>query len=277
MKSFDELVEVVRRLRAEDGCPWDREQTHGSLKAPVIEEAAEVICGINLYEQTGNPDNLQEELGDLLLQVLMQAQIAEEEGIFTLDDVINGIRQKMIRRHPHVFGNEKVKDSGEVLVNWEQIKKQEKAGKADVGSWLADAFDEAEHLIDTARKRKRRSMMTTVYCYSRCSTCKKALRWLDENQIAYTVIDIKEDHPDEETLRKLHAKSGLPLRKFFNTSGQLYRAMELSRKLPDMGEDEMFRLLSSDGMLVKRPLLITGDKVLAGFKEDDWKEALLQK
>ena len=154
MNSFYELVEVVRRLRAEDGCPWDREQTHGSLKPPVIEEATEVICGINIYEQTGNPDNLQEELGDLLLQVLMQAQIAEEEGIFTLDDVIKGIREKMIRRHPHVFGNAKVKNSGEVLVNWEEIKKQEKAGKEDPGRYLADAFDEAEKLIDKARKRK---------------------------------------------------------------------------------------------------------------------------
>ncbi|MBQ8305366.1 MAG: arsenate reductase family protein [Blautia sp.] len=119
--------------------------------------------------------------------------------------------------------------------------------------------------------------MTTVYCYSRCSTCKKALKWLDDNQVGYKVIDIKEDHPDEATLRKLHAKSGLPLRKFFNTSGQLYRAMELSKKLPDMSEDEMFRLLSLDGMLVKRPLLITDDKVLTGFKEDDWEEVLIHR
>lgn len=107
MNSFDGLIEVVRRLRAEDGCPWDREQTHGSLKAPVIEEAAEVICGINIYEQTGNPENLKEELGDLLLQVVMQSQIAEEEGIFSLEDVVRGIKEKMIRRHPHVFGDTK--------------------------------------------------------------------------------------------------------------------------------------------------------------------------
>ena len=79
MNSFDELKETVHRLRAEDDCPWDREQTHGSLKTPVIEEAAEVICGINIFEQTGNPENLKEELGDLLLQVVMQAQIAEED------------------------------------------------------------------------------------------------------------------------------------------------------------------------------------------------------
>ena len=154
MNSFDELKETVRRLRAEDGCPWDREQTHGSLKAPVIEEAAEVICGINIYEKTGNPENLKEELGDLLLQVVMQAQIAEEEGLFTLDAVVRGINEKMIRRHPHVFGDAKIKDSGEVLANWEEIKKQEKSGKEDDRDFLAGAFDEAEALIGRARKRK---------------------------------------------------------------------------------------------------------------------------
>ena len=154
MNFFEELQETVRRLRSEDGCPWDREQTHGSLKAPVIEEAAEVICGINIYEKTGNAENLKEELGDLLLQAVMQAQIAEEEGIFTLDDVVRSINEKMIRRHPHVFGNEKVKDSGEVLANWEEIKKREKIGREDDSSFLAEAFYEAEVLIDRARKRK---------------------------------------------------------------------------------------------------------------------------
>ena len=116
--------------------------------------------------------------------------------------------------------------------------------------------------------------MTKVYCYSKCTTCKKALKWLDDNKIEHTVIDIKEDHPDEKTLRQLHKISGLPLRKFFNTSGQLYREMELSKKLPGMSDDDMFKLLASDGMLVKRPLLITEDKVLVGFKEDDWRKAL---
>ena len=116
--------------------------------------------------------------------------------------------------------------------------------------------------------------MVKVYCYSRCTTCKKALKWLDENKIEYKSVDIKEDHPDEETLKKLHKKSGLPLRKFFNTSGQLYREMGLSKNLPEMSEEEMFKILASDGMLVKRPLLITGGKVLAGFKEDEWMGAL---
>ena len=117
--------------------------------------------------------------------------------------------------------------------------------------------------------------MLTVYCYSRCTTCKKALKWLDEHGIDYTVIDIKSDHPDEETLSKYYAQSGLPLKRFFNTSGIPYREMELSKKLPDMSENEQFALLASDGMLVKRPLLVGDDFVLTGFKEQEWVEKLL--
>ena len=154
MESFDELREVVRRLRAPDGCPWDKEQTHSSLKPGCIEEVVEVIGGINAYEKTGNAENLKEELGDLLLQIVMQAQIAEEEGIFTMDDVVEGITEKMIRRHPHVFGDVKVSDTGEVLVNWEEIKAKEKEGKEDPNIYLPEAFDEAQTLIDAARKRK---------------------------------------------------------------------------------------------------------------------------
>lgn len=116
--------------------------------------------------------------------------------------------------------------------------------------------------------------MIKVYCYSRCTTCKKALKWLEDNKIEHTVIDIKGDHPDEKTLREFHKMSGLPLKRFFNTSGQLYREMGLSKKLPEMSEDEMFKILASDGMLVKRPLLITDTVVIPGFKEDVWREAL---
>ena len=116
--------------------------------------------------------------------------------------------------------------------------------------------------------------MIKVYCYLKCSTCKKALKWLDDKGVKYQLIDIKEDHPDEKTLRSLHKKSGLPLKRFFNTSGMIYREMELSKKLPGMSEDEQFKLLASDGMLVKRPLLITKDKVLTGFREKEWEEAV---
>jgi len=154
MKSMDELRRIIARLRAEDGCPWDREQTHASLKPACIEEAAEVICGINMLEETGNPENLKEELGDLLMQVMMHAQIAEEEGLFTIDDVAKGISEKMIRRHPHVFGDVHVSGSKEVLRNWEQIKAKEKEGKADESAYLPQAFQESIDLIHAAMKRK---------------------------------------------------------------------------------------------------------------------------
>ncbi len=114
-------------------------------------------------------------------------------------------------------------------------------------------------------------------CYPRCSTCKKAQKWLDEHQIPYTLRDIKEDNPSEAELQAWHQDSGLPLKRFFNTSGQLYRAMELSKKLPDMPEAEQYTLLASDGMLVKRPLAIDGDRVLVGFKEAEWDAALARK
>ncbi|MBQ8970677.1 MAG: MazG family protein [Lachnospiraceae bacterium] len=154
LKAFDDFREIVRRLRAPDGCPWDREQTHVSLKPGCIEEAAEVICGINVYEQTGNPENLKEELGDLLLQVVMHAQIAEEEGLFNIEDVLTGISDKLVRRHPHVFGDTKVSGTKEVLANWDEIKAKEKVGKEDANIYLPDAFNEAKDLIDAAKKRK---------------------------------------------------------------------------------------------------------------------------
>ena len=154
MTKFEEFEEVIARLRAPDGCPWDRVQTHMSLKKPCIEEAAEVICGINILEQTGDPDNLKEELGDLRMQVVFHAQIAEEEGLFTMDDVIQTVIDKMIRRHPHVFGEATVSDTGEVLTKWEDIKKQEKQGKEWADEYLPGAFEEAKELIEAAKERK---------------------------------------------------------------------------------------------------------------------------
>lgn len=121
---------------------------------------------------------------------------------------------------------------------------------------------------------ERRITMIKVYCYSRCTTCKKALKWLDEHGIEYEVTDIKTDHPDEASLRKYYAMSGLPLKRFFNTSGIPYRELGLSKKLPDMSEDEQLALLATDGMLVKRPLVVGDDFVLTGFKEKEWIEKL---
>lgn len=118
--------------------------------------------------------------------------------------------------------------------------------------------------------------MIKVYCYSRCNTCKKALKWLDENGVEHQDFDIKTVHPDEKALRKYYAMSGLPLKRFFNTSGIPYKELGLSKKLPDMSEDEQFRLLASDGMLVKRPLVVGEDFVLTGFKEEEWAEKILK-
>ena len=112
-------------------------------------------------------------------------------------------------------------------------------------------------------------------CYPKCTTCQKAQKWLTAQGKTFTVRDIKAEHPAEAELRDWHAKSGLPLKKFFNTSGQLYSSMELSKKLPDMSEEEQISLLASDGMLVKRPIVVNGDTVLVGFKEADWEKNLL--
>ena len=117
--------------------------------------------------------------------------------------------------------------------------------------------------------------MIRIYCYNRCTTCKKALKWLEEKGIQYELIDIKTDHPDEETLRKYHAMSGLPLKRFFNTSGIQYREMGLAKKLPTMSDDEQFSLLAADGMMVKRPLVVGDGFVLVGFKESEWTEKLI--
>ena len=112
-------------------------------------------------------------------------------------------------------------------------------------------------------------------CYPKCSTCRKAQKWLDEHDVDYDIRDIKTDNPDLAELELWHQASGLPLKKFFNTSGQLYRSLELSKKLPGMSDAEQYALLASDGMLVKRPILITDDnKGLVGFKEDQWAETL---
>ena len=116
--------------------------------------------------------------------------------------------------------------------------------------------------------------MDQFICYPRCTTCKKAQKWLDENGIDYKFRDIKEKNPSEKELRKWHKKSGLPLKKFFNTSGNLYKELHLKDKLADMSEDEQFALLATDGLLVKRPILITADAVLVGFKEEEYKNAL---
>ena len=128
-------------------------------------------------------------------------------------------------------------------------------------------YGKVEYLI-----RKENKMQ--FICYSKCSTCQKAKKWLDEKNISYQERAIKTENPGYEELKDWLAVSGLPVKKFFNTSGLLYKEMNLKDRLPQMSEDEQLRLLASDGMLVKRPLLIGGDWVLVGFKETEWSEKL---
>lgn len=113
-------------------------------------------------------------------------------------------------------------------------------------------------------------------CYPKCSTCQKAKKWLDENKIVYTERHIVEANPSAEELKMWYERSGLPLKKFFNTSGMLYKEMKLKDKLSEMSEEEQIKLLATNGMLVKRPLVVDEDKVLVGFKETEWKEKLIK-
>ena len=121
MKEFDELRDVVARLRGKNGCPWDKKQTHKTLKPYMIEETYEALDAID----RGDPKKLKDELGDILLQVMLHSQIASEKGAFNIKDVARSIKEKMLRRHPHVFGKKKVSGIKEIWSNWEEIKKDE--------------------------------------------------------------------------------------------------------------------------------------------------------
>lgn len=121
---------------------------------------------------------------------------------------------------------------------------------------------------------RKENKMVKFICYAKCTTCQRAKKWLDDNKTEYELRDIKTDNPTLEELREWHKKSGLELKKFFNTSGLLYKSMELKNKLTNMTEEEMLSLLSTDGMLVKRPILVGEDFVLVGFKEGEWTEKL---
>ena len=136
--SFQDLVDIVKILRSENGCPWDKVQTHESLRPCMVEEAYELLSAIRIYQETGNADNLKEEIGDVMLQSVLHGVIAQEEGLFTMEDVITGFSEKMIRRHPHIFTDQKVTDEEEIHRNWEEIKKKEKENQ----SWAKNPLRE---------------------------------------------------------------------------------------------------------------------------------------
>lgn len=131
-KNFDELISVMARLRAPGGCPWDREQTYASLSQYLIEECYETFDAIQEADQTGDTKNLTEELGDVLLQVIFHSTIAAERGDFTIDEVVQGVTEKLILRHPHVFGEKELETAQDVLNNWDELKKEQQKASGKV-------------------------------------------------------------------------------------------------------------------------------------------------
>ncbi len=160
--SIEEFIGIIKRLRAEDGCPWDKVQTHDTLRSCMMEEAAELLASIRIYNQTGNAENMEEELGDILLQVVMHSVIADEEGLFTFEDVVDEETKKMVYRHPHVFGSDTVNSSFEQLEKWEELKKKEKEGKAWITTPLRDIPPELPALTRAAKTIRKREQIYHV-------------------------------------------------------------------------------------------------------------------
>ena len=152
MEEFKELVEIIARLRAKDGCQWDREQTHSTLRPNMIEEAYEAVDAID----DNDLKHLQEELGDVLLQVLLYSQIASEEGAFSIEDVSRELKEKLIHRHPHVFGNVKVNSTDDILNNWDKLKAEEKTHRKSA----MDGISKAQSALMSAQKISKRAVKT---------------------------------------------------------------------------------------------------------------------
>lgn len=149
---LNELIDVIAKLRAPDGCQWDREQTHKTLRPNMLEEAYEAVDAMD----SGDMKHLKEELGDVLLQVVLHAQIAEEEGAFSIDDVAKGIKEKLIHRHPHVFGDVKVNSTKEILDNWEKLKKEEKQHRKSA----MDGVSKSQSALMSAQKISKKAVKT---------------------------------------------------------------------------------------------------------------------
>ena len=151
-KNLEELIDVVAKLRAPDGCPWDREQTHTSLRPNMLEEAYEAVDAIDENDMA----HLREELGDVLLQVLLHSQIASESNEFTLDDVAKELKEKLIHRHPHVFGTAKINNADDVLKTWDKLKSEEKTERKSA----MDGLSRSQAALISAQKISKRAVKT---------------------------------------------------------------------------------------------------------------------
>jgi len=248
-KAFRKLVELMAALRGPEGCPWDRKQTPGSLKPFLVEECYEVIDALD----EGDPDKIKEELGDLLFQIIFHARITEEAGQFSMQDVITAIHEKMTRRHPHVFGDEKLSTDKEVLANWEEIKKKEK-GREDRRSILEGVPKELPSLLRAHRLQERAARVGFDWNHlnealpkldEEIAEFKESLREEDAGKIEeelgdlfFTLVNISRFlgvNPDE-ALRKT-------ISKFIHRFRYIEEHAENSgRSLNDMSLDEMERL-----------------------------------
>mgnify|MGYP001226544430 CR=1 FL=1 len=244
-RRYDELRAIVAKLRAPDGCPWDREQTHASLRPYVIEEAYEVLAALD----DADLPKLREELGDLLFQVLIHTQLAEEAGEFTMGDVLQGLADKPVRRHPHVFGDTRLEGSGQVVAQWDELKKAERAAAAE--SALA-GIPPAQPALSLAQALLRRAASAGFAWPRREDVLAKLTEELDELARARTKEEAQEEFGDilfnlanyaryleidaEEALRGASRK----FRARFNAVEQ--QAQERERPLTELSRDELMRL-----------------------------------
>lgn len=192
MKNLQELIETVKILRSENGCQWDREQTHQSLRSNMLEEAYEAVDAID----NNDMKHLKEELGDVLLQVILHSQIANDENAFNLEDVAREIKEKLIRRHPHVFGDVQVSSTGEIIDNWEKIKKGEKSHRTSI----MDGISKAQSALMSAQKISKKAVKVgfewdcekTLYdcVYSEIEEFKDACKNSDREHIEEEMGDI---------------------------------------------------------------------------------------
>lgn len=187
-ENLDKLIEVIRTLRSPQGCPWDREQTHKSLKRNMLEEAYEAVDAMD----SGDMIHLREELGDVLLQVLLHAQIASEEGAFSIDDVAKVLKDKLIHRHPHVFGNTKVSNSNEVMDNWDKLKQEEKPHRTSA----MDGISKSQSALMSAQKISKKAVKTGFEWPSETSLYECTNSEFDEFKEAKAEQDI--EHMEEE-------------------------------------------------------------------------------
>lgn len=185
--TFDSVMDIVRTLRSENGCPWDRVQTHESLERCMIEEAYEAVEGIHILRDTGDGDNLCEELGDVIFQVAFHSLLAEEEGLFTAEDVFGGICKKMVHRHPDVFGSGQAGDQEKVLPDWEQLKQEEKKDKGDSrleAEAVPRAFPALIRAMKVQKKLQRSGLCEDVSLEQICENTKQQIDLLETGVIS---------------------------------------------------------------------------------------------